>query len=136
MRLQHLALLPLGVSLRGEKTCLNKLSGWDAWDVSCKGYEGKGDVESHGTKAVFHLTLILRLTQGNGVNIEKYQKRRFGLFVLVLQQPETYRPRLKIMVSPVRVRVPPLLKHLQNIRLIRALATVLRLFDTSLTLAH
>ena len=40
------------------------------------------------------------------------------------------------MVSPVRVRVPPLLKHLQNIRLIRALATVLRLFDTSLTLAH
>src|SRR5829696_5293727 len=67
MRLQHLALLPLGVSLRGEKTCLNKLSGWDAWDVSCKGYEGKGDVESHGTKAVCHLTLILRLTQGNGV---------------------------------------------------------------------
>ena len=91
MRLQHLALLPLGVSLRGEKTCLNKLSGWDAWDVSCKGYEGKGDVESHGTKAVFHLTLILRLTQGNGVNIEKYQKRRFGLFVLVLQPPATTR---------------------------------------------
>jgi hypothetical protein len=66
MLLPPTGIIPFRCVSKGWKTSLNKLSGWEL-KTSAEGYEGKGDAESHGTKAVFQLTLVLTLTQVNEV---------------------------------------------------------------------
>src|SRR5918994_6014626 len=77
-------------------------------------YEYRDRTQSTG------LTLVLTLTQSNddetSRNTEISNSACLGGFCNRQKRLETYRPRLKIMVSPIRVRVPPLLpsRHLQG----------------------